>query len=79
MLAGEIAFRLYDTFGFPLDLTQDVLRARGLSVDETGFKAAMEEQRTRSQESWKGSRRNGSGEVWFAVRDASGATEFPRL
>ncbi|MBI1360758.1 MAG: alanine--tRNA ligase [Alphaproteobacteria bacterium] len=76
VLAGETAFRLYDTFGFPLDLTQDVLRARDLSVDEAGFKAAMEEQRARSQESWKGSGETGSGEVWFAVRDASGATDF---
>ncbi len=75
-LAGETAFKLYDTFGFPLDLTQDVLRARGLSVDEDGFKAAMEEQRTRSQESWKGGSEGGASEVWFAVRDASGATNF---
>jgi alanyl-tRNA synthetase len=75
-LAGETAFKLYDTFGFPLDLTQDVLRGRGLTVDEDGFKAAMEEQRARSQESWKGGADSGGAEVWFAVRDASGATNF---
>jgi alanyl-tRNA synthetase len=75
-LPGDVAFKLYDTYGFPLDLTQDVLRARSLTVDEAGFNAAMEEQRARSQESWKGSGETGTGEVWFAVRDASGATAF---
>jgi alanyl-tRNA synthetase len=75
-LSGETAFKLYDTYGFPLDLTQDVLRARGLTVDEDGFKAAMEEQRARSQESWKGGAETGGAEVWFSVRDASGATNF---
>jgi alanyl-tRNA synthetase len=75
-LPGDVAFKLYDTYGFPLDLTQDVLRARNLTVDEAGFNAAMEEQRARSQESWKGSGETGTGEVWFAVRDASGATAF---
>jgi alanyl-tRNA synthetase len=76
VLPGDVAFKLYDTFGFPLDLTQDVLRARDMTVDETGFNAAMDEQRARSQESWKGSGEHGAGEVWFAVRDASGATSF---
>jgi alanyl-tRNA synthetase len=75
-LAGETAFKLYDTFGFPLDLTQDVLRARGLAVDEAGFNAAMADQRTRSQEHSKFAAGEGAGEVWFAVRDASGATAF---
>jgi len=76
VLPGDVAFKLYDTFGFPLDLTQDVLRAGGMTVDEAGFSSLMDEQRTRSQESWKGSSEAGSGEVWFAVRDASGATNF---
>src|SRR5262245_22500524 len=75
-LPGEVAFKLYDTYGFPLDLTQDVLRARNLAVHEAGFNAAMEKQRAQSQESWKGSGETGTGEVWFAVRDASGATTF---
>src|SRR5690606_8039787 len=76
VLPGDVAFRLYDTFGFPLDLTQDVLRARDMTVDEKGFDAAMDQQRARSQESWKGSGEQGSGEVWVGVRDASGATSF---
>ena len=76
VLPGDVAFKLYDTFGFPLDLTQDVLRGRDMTVDEAGFTASMDEQRARSQESWKGSGEPGSGEVWFAVRDASGATNF---
>ncbi|MDZ4760373.1 MAG: alanine--tRNA ligase [Alphaproteobacteria bacterium] len=75
-LAGRTAFKLYDTYGFPLDLTQDVLRARGLFVDEAGFKLAMAGQRARSQESWKGGADDGAGAAWFAVRDASGATAF---
>jgi alanyl-tRNA synthetase len=76
VLPGDTAFRLYDTYGFPLDLTQDVLRARGLSVDEDGFRAAMAEQKARSQESWKGSGEKAAGGAWFALRDASGATNF---
>jgi len=76
VLPGDVAFKLYDTFGFPLDLTQDVLRARDMTVDEAKFNSAMDEQRARSQESWKGGGDQGAGEVWFAVRDASGATNF---
>ena len=76
VLAGDVAFKLYDTFGFPLDLTQDVLRARGMTVDEAGFNVAMDEQRSRSQEHSKFAAGEGAGEVWFAVRDASGATNF---
>ncbi len=76
VLPGDVAFRLYDTFGFPLDLTQDVLRAKGQSVDEAGFQTAMAEQKARSQESWKGSAESGGVETWFALRDASGATSF---
>ena len=76
VLAGDVAFKLYDTFGFPLDLTQDVLRGREMTVDEAGYNAAMEEQRARSQEHSKFAAGDGAGEVWFAVRDASGATAF---
>ena len=76
VLAGDVAFKLYDTYGFPLDLTQDVLRARGMTVDEAGFNVAMDEQRSRSQEHSKFIAGEGAGEVWFAVRDASGATNF---
>jgi alanyl-tRNA synthetase len=76
VLKGETAFRLYDTYGFPLDLTQDVLRVREITVDEAGYQAAMEEQRTRSQEHSKFAAGGGSEAAWHSVRDASGATAF---
>ncbi len=76
VLKGDVAFKLYDTYGFPLDLTQDVLRSRDMTVDEVGYKAAMEEQREQSRENSKFAAGDASGEVWFAVRDASGATSF---
>jgi alanyl-tRNA synthetase len=75
-LSGNIAFRLYDTFGFPLDLTQDALRPRGISVDEDGFKAAMERQRADARRAWAGSGEAATETVWFAVKDKVGATEF---
>ncbi len=76
VLSGETAFKLYDTYGFPLDLTQDVLRAQGISVDEAGFKAAMAQQRERAQASWQGTGDTGAAEVWFTVRDKAGPTKF---
>ena len=76
VLKGDVAFKLYDTYGFPLDLTQDVLRARGMTVDEPGYDAAMEEQRARSQEHSKFTAGDGSDAIWHSVRDASGATSF---
>jgi len=76
VLKGDVAFRLYDTYGFPLDLTQDVLRGRGMTVDEAGYNAAMDKQREDSRSSSKFAAGDSSGEVWFAVRDASGATNF---
>ncbi|NWG52960.1 MAG: alanine--tRNA ligase [Hydrogenophilaceae bacterium] len=76
-LDGEIAFRLYDTFGFPLDLTQDILRARKLGVDTDGFDAAMERQRAQGRESWGGGDGAGAGEaVWLAIKDRVPATDF---
>ncbi len=75
-LAGEVAFRLYDTFGFPLDLTQDILRGQGRSVDTSGFDAAMEEQRAAARRAWAGSGDAATEEVWFDIRDEHGATEF---
>jgi len=75
-LAGEVAFRLYDTFGFPLDLTQDILRGQGRSVDTSGFDAAMEEQRAAARRAWAGSGEAATEEVWFDIRDEHGATEF---
>ncbi len=73
---GEVAFRLYDTYGFPLDLTEDVLRARGITVDKAAFDAAMEEQRARARASWAGSGEQKDEAVWFALREEVGATEF---
>jgi alanyl-tRNA synthetase len=75
-LSGETAFRLYDTYGFPLDLTQDALRARGIGVDTEGFSAAMERQRAEARKAWSGSGEAATETLWFAVRDRAGATEF---
>jgi alanyl-tRNA synthetase len=75
-LSGETAFRLYDTYGFPLDLTQDALRARGIGVDTEGFAAAMERQRAEARKAWAGSGEAATENLWFAVRDRAGATEF---
>jgi alanyl-tRNA synthetase len=75
-LPGEVAFRLYDTYGFPLDLTQDALRAEGRAVEQAGFDAAMEQQRAEARAHWKGSGDAAVEEVWFDVRDHHGATEF---
>ena len=75
-LKGEIAFTLYDTFGFPLDLTQDALKPRGIGVDLEAFNAAMEQQRDTARASWTGSGEAATETVWFAVREQHGATEF---
>ena len=75
-LPGVTAFKLYDTYGFPLDLTQDALRAKGLAVDVAGFDAAMERQRADARKAWAGSGDAATEEVWFAVREQAGATEF---
>ncbi|HWY14198.1 MAG TPA: alanine--tRNA ligase [Rhizomicrobium sp.] len=75
-LAGETAFKLYDTYGFPLDLTEDALRQRGISVDTAGFAAAMEQQRAEARKAWSGSGETGTDAQWFALRDEIGSTEF---
>jgi len=75
-LPGEVAFRLYDTFGFPLDLTQDVLRGQGKTVDQAGFDAAMERQRIEARKNWAGSGEAATEALWFEIRDRVGATEF---
>ena len=75
-LPGEVAFRLYDTFGFPLDLTQDALREEGRAVDVAGFEAAMAEQRRRARAAWAGSGDAGTERVWFELRELVGPTEF---
>ncbi len=75
-LAGEVAFRLYDTFGFPLDLTEDVLKGQGRSVDKAGFEAAMARQRAEARRSWSGSGEAATGALWHGLRERLGATEF---
>src|SRR5665213_3583374 len=76
MFDGETAFTLYDTYGFPLDLTQDALRARGISVDLASFNDAMERQRKKARASWAGSGEAATESVWFPLREKTGATEF---
>ncbi len=73
---GEVAFRLYDTFGFPLDLTEDVLRSRGRKVETAGFDAAMERQRAEARKSWVGSGEATTDALWYELREKLGATEF---
>ena len=76
ILPGEIAFKLYDTYGFPLDLTQDALRIKNLGVDVPGFDSAMARQKTEARKAWSGSGDASTETHWFAVRDAIGATDF---
>jgi alanyl-tRNA synthetase len=75
-LAGETAFKLYDTFGFPYDLTEDALRAQNLQVDREGFDAAMAEQKRAARAAWKGSGAKASDDLWFDIAEESGSTEF---
>jgi alanyl-tRNA synthetase len=75
-LEGATAFRLYDTYGFPLDLTQDALRTRGITVDTAGFDAAMAAQKAEARKSWSGSGEAATDQIWYAVADAVGPTEF---
>ncbi|WP_295531690.1 alanine--tRNA ligase, partial [Novosphingobium sp. Chol11] len=75
-LPGETAFKLYDTFGFPYDLTEDALRARGITVDREGFDAAMAQQKAAARAAWKGSGQAADSEVWFDIAEREGATEF---
>ena len=75
-LDGETAFKLYDTYGFPLDLTEDALKPKSISVDEDGFNAAMKRQKVAARAAWKGSGEAATEEVWFDVLDDVGASEF---
>ncbi len=75
-LDGETVFKLYDTYGFPYDLTEDALRARGIGVDNDGFDAAMERQKAAARAAWKGSGEAASDEVWFDIAEREGASEF---
>ena len=76
VLSGETAFKLYDTYGFPLDLTEDALKSRGVGVDTKGFSAAMERQKEEARRAWKGSGDAATETVWFELREDVGATEF---
>ncbi len=75
-LSGETAFTLYDTYGFPLDLTQDALKARGIGVDTEAFGAAMERQRKAARAAWTGSGEAATETVWYGLKERTGATEF---
>ena len=75
-LSGEVAFRLYDTFGFPIDLTEDILRGQGRSIDVNEFNKAMEQQRQLARQAWSGSGEAATDEIWFDVNDVTGASEF---
>jgi alanyl-tRNA synthetase len=76
MFDGDTAFTLYDTYGFPLDLTQDALKSRGISVDIASFTDAMERQREKARASWAGSGEAATEAIWFPLREKLGATEF---
>ena len=75
-LSGEVAFKLYDTYGFPLDLTQDALRPKNISVDVKGFDAEMEKQRKKARENWAGSGEKKESVIWFDLKERLGATDF---
>jgi len=76
ILSGGTAFKLYDTFGFPLDLTEDILRKKNISVDIEGFNKKMEEQRVRARKSWSGSNEASIEKIWFDIKSEFGSTEF---
>lgn len=76
VFSGDVAFKLYDTYGFPVDLTEDALRARGIGVDQDAFAAAMARQKEEARGAWKGSGDAATEEVWFEVKEAAGATDF---
>ncbi len=75
-LPGETAFKLYDTYGFPYDLTEDALRSRGIGIDRDGYDAAMAQQKAAARAAWKGSGQAADEEVWFDIAERAGATEF---
>jgi alanyl-tRNA synthetase len=75
-LPGDVAFKLYDTYGFPFDLTEDALRVQGLGVDRAGFDEGMARQKAMARAAWKGSGQQASSEIWFDIADELGGTEF---
>ena len=76
ILDGAVAFKLYDTYGFPYDLTEDALRANGFGIDKAGFDAAMQAQKDRARAAWKGSGAKASDDIWFDIAERTGSTEF---
>ncbi len=76
VLPGDVAFKLYDTYGFPVDLTEDALKARGVGLDQRGFEAAMRRQKEEARKAWSGSGDAATERLWFELRDRSGPTEF---
>ena len=75
-LPGDVAFKLYDTFGFPYDLTEDALRMQDIAVDRAGFDAAMAQQKAAARAAWKGSGEKASDEIWYDIAETNGSTEF---
>lgn len=75
-LPGEVAFKLYDTYGFPYDLTEDALRTQDIAVDRAGFDAAMAQQKAAARAAWKGSGEKASDEIWYDIAETNGGTEF---
>ena len=76
VLAGDVAFKLYDTYGFPVDLTADALKAKNIEVDMAGFEVAMAEQKKKARAAWSGSGDAGTQKLWFEIQDTAGSTEF---
>ncbi len=76
VLSGDVAFRLYDTYGFPLDLTQDVLKKQNISVDTDGFETAMQKQKEEARKNWSGSGEAATEQIWYDVKEKVGTTEF---
>ena len=76
VFSGDVAFKLYDTYGFPLDLTEDALKPRGITVDTAAFQAAMKKQKEAAKVAWKGSGEAATEGLWFEIKDKTGATEF---
>ena len=75
-LPGDVAFKLYDTYGFPYDLTEDAMRGKGIAVDRAGFDAAMADQKARARAAWAGSGQSATDTLWFDLKEKLGSTEF---
>jgi len=76
VLPGEVAFKLYDTYGFPLDLTEDILKNKSLKIDNVKFQSLMKESKELAKKNWKGSGDRAVDEIWFGIKDRLGATDF---